>query len=79
MQKLGSERFRLGRVDAEPDDLAPPIRVHSHSDYRRYRDDPSALVRPQIGGVEPEIGPLAGQRAVKELMHLVIYFLAKLG
>jgi hypothetical protein len=29
--------------------------------------------------IAPEIGPLAGQRAVEKLMHAVIYVLAKLG
>lgn len=78
-QKLGPERFCLGRADGQADDLAPPIRVHRDSDYRRHRNDPPALTHPQIGDIKPQTGPFTGQRTVEKLMHPLIYVLAKLG
>ena len=78
-QKLGPERFCLGRADGQADDLAPPIRVHRDSDYRRHRDDPPALAHLQTGRIQPQVGPLTGQRAVEKLMHPLVYVLAELG
>jgi len=43
LQEARSERLGLRRADAETDDLAPPVGVHRHGDYRRDRDDPAAI------------------------------------
>lgn len=52
---------------------------NGHSDYGRDGDDPPALAHPQIGRVEPRIGPVAGQRAVEEVVDPLIYVSEKLG
>ena len=43
--------------------FAPPVGVHGHRDYGRHGDDAPALADLQIGGVEPQVGPLALQGA----------------
>jgi hypothetical protein len=41
--------------------------------------DPAALADLQVGGVQPEIGPLAVERAFQEGTHALVYVLAELG
>ena len=43
LQKARPEGFSLLRADAEPDDLAPTVARHRHSDYRRNRDDAASV------------------------------------
>src|SRR5690606_39365117 len=50
-----------------------------YRDYRRHRDDAPALAHLQIGGVEPEIRPVAGERALEEGVHALVDVLAELG
>src|ERR671926_1309932 len=71
-QKARPERLRLRRADAEPDDLAPAVARHRHGDYRRHRDDATAVADLQIGRVEPQIRPLAFERPVEEGVHALI-------
>jgi hypothetical protein len=63
----------------QPNDLASAIGVDGHSDYRGDRDDATALALLQVGGVEPQIRPLAGERSVEEGVHALVDFLAQLG
>jgi hypothetical protein len=64
-QKRGPEGFGLRGTNMEPDDLAPAISIGRDSDYRGDRGDATALALLQIGGIEPQIRPLADQRAVE--------------
>ena len=68
----------LGRADTEADDLTASLGVGGHGDYCGDWYDPSALAHLQIGGVEPEIGPFAGERAVQELADTFVDVLAQL-
>jgi hypothetical protein len=77
-QELGPEGLRFGRAYAQTDDLAAPFGVRGHGDYGRDRHDPPALAHLQIGGVQPDIGPVAGQRSVQELADPFIDILAQL-
>jgi hypothetical protein len=43
----------------QADDLALAIGVGGHGDYHRHRDDAAALALLEVGGVEPEIRPVA--------------------
>src|SRR6202030_3429312 len=43
------------------------------------RDDAAALALLQVGGVEPQIRPLAGERAVEEGMDALVDLLTELG
>ena len=56
-----------------------PSVVDRHRDYRGHRDDAAALAHLEVGGVEPEIGPLAIQRALEERVHPLVDVLAQLG
>ena len=73
------EGLGLRGADVQTDDLAPPIGVDRHGDYRRDRDDAAALAHLQVGGVEPEIGPLAGQGTLQEGQDPLVDVLAELG
>jgi hypothetical protein len=44
-------------------DLAPAVPVGGDGDYGRHADDAATLADLEVGGVEPEIGPLALERA----------------
>lgn len=63
----------------QADDLAPPIGITGHGTYRRHRDDATALALGQVGGVEPEIRPLAGQRPIEEGADPLVDVLAWFG
>jgi site-specific DNA recombinase len=77
-QELHPEGLGLGGADGEADDLAPPAGVDRHGNYGGDRDDPAALADLEVGGVEPEVGPLAGQRAFEEVPHPLVDLLAEL-
>jgi hypothetical protein len=55
------------------------IRIGRDSDYGGYRYDPTTLSLLEIGGVKPDIRPLAGQWAAQELVHALVDILAELG
>jgi hypothetical protein len=50
----------------QADDLALAVRGDRHGDYGRQRDAAAAAPHLEVGGVEPEIGPLAIERALEE-------------
>ena len=62
----------------EADDLAAALGVGGDGDYRRHADDPATLAHLQIGGVQPDIGPFAGERTVQELADPLVDILAQL-
>ena len=68
LEKARPKGFGLRRADMQPDNLTPAIGIGRDSDYRRNRDDAAALAL-QIGGIEPQIRPLAGERAIEKGMH----------
>jgi hypothetical protein len=65
-QELGPERFGFGGTECHAQDLAPAVCVDPDGDDHRHRHDPSALAYLQLGGVNPQVGPIAFQRAVQE-------------
>jgi hypothetical protein len=79
LEEAGPEGLGLGRADLEADDLAPAVGADRDSDYRRHRDDAAALALLEVGGVEPEIGPLALQRPIEEGVDTLVDVLAQLG
>ena len=78
-QEVGPEDLRLRRADVQADDLAPALGGDGHGDYRGDRDDAAALAHLEVGGIEPEIRPLARKRALQERVHPLIDVLAQLG
>jgi hypothetical protein len=71
-QELGPEGLGLGGTDVHTKDLAPAIAVDADRDDDGDRDDAAGLAHLHIGGVEPDIWPVAFQRAVQEGLHLVV-------
>jgi hypothetical protein len=57
------EGLGLRGTEVQADDLAPSVGVDRHRDYGRDRHDATALAHLQVGGVEPQIRPLATERA----------------
>ncbi len=66
------EGLGFGWADVEPDDLALAVGVGGDSDYRRERDDATALALLEVGGVQSQIRSLAAKRAVKESADRVV-------
>ena len=77
-QELGPEDLGFRWPDAQTDDFPAPFGVGGHGDYRRDRHDAPALAHLQTGGVEPEIGPVAGQGTVQKLADPLVDILAQL-
>ena len=71
-QKRRPERFGFRRAGGHAQHLAPPIRVHAHSDYHSDRDDPARLARLQVSRVDPQIGPGALDGAGEEGIHPLV-------
>src|SRR5271166_1615645 len=65
-QKIGPEGLGLGGTDVHPQDLSPAIAVHTNSHNHRHGDDAPVLAHFHIGGVDPEIGPVAFDGPVQE-------------
>jgi hypothetical protein len=63
----------------QADDLAPALGVHGRRDYCRHGDDAAALAHPEVGGVEPQVGPLAVEGALEEGVLALVDLLAQLG
>ena len=75
-----AERVRLGGAEAEADDLAPAvIGGNRHNDYCRDRHDTAAVTDLEVGGVEPQIRPLALDRPLQEGVDPLVNILAQLG
>lgn len=76
-QELRPDRFGLGCADLQAQNLAPPVRVDADGDDDGDRDDRSAAPDLEVGGVDPEIGPVAFEWAVEERLHLAVGLLAE--
>ena len=72
------EGLGFRRADAQSDDFPAAFGVGCHGYYGCNRDDPPALTLLELGGIEPDIGPVAGQGAVQELADPFINVFAQL-
>ena len=78
-QELGPEGLGLRRADRHAQDLAAALVVDGHSHGHRDRDDASGLAHLHVGGVEPQIGPVALQRSIEEAVDLIVDLAAQPG
>ncbi|EYD75948.1 hypothetical protein Rumeso_02493 [Rubellimicrobium mesophilum DSM 19309] len=78
LQERGPEGLRFGRTDVQAHDLAPAVPVGGHGDYGRHTDDAATLADLEVGGIEPEIGPFAFERALEEGAHPLVDLFAQL-
>ena len=60
-------------------DFALALGVDGNGYYRGDTDDPPALAHLEVGSIEPEVGPVAGERPLKEGMDTFVDILAQLG
>jgi len=67
------------RPRAKTNDLPATFGIGGHGDYRRDRNDPTSLALLEKGGVQPDIGPFPGERAVQKFTDPLIDILAELG
>lgn len=71
-QEVGPEGLRFGRADRKAQHLAPAVAVDTDRDDHGDRDDAPVAACLHIGGVKPNVGPLALQRPVQERLDLVV-------
>lgn len=79
LEEGGPERLGLARAKVQADNLPSALAVDRDGDYGGDADDPSALSDLQVGSVQPEIRPLACQRALQEAVDALIDLFAQLG
>src|SRR6476469_4403508 len=76
-QKLGPEGLGLRRSDIHAEHLAAAVAVDAdRNDYRR-RDNAPTLARLHVSRIDPQIGPVALDRAAQEGFHLLVNLLAR--
>jgi hypothetical protein len=73
--RFPAERFGFSGGKAKDFALAFGIGPDSH--YCSGGNDTPSLPAFYVGGVDPEIGPLAFNRAVQEGLHTLVYFFAQ--
>ena len=78
-QKIEPEHRRFRRAEAQTQNLALAFGINGRSDYGSDRNDAAVLAHFQIGGVEPQIGPIALDPPIEEGVHPLVDVLAKLG
>ncbi len=71
-QQVGPERLGFTRADGHAQHFPYPVGVHRHGDYHGHRDDPARLPDLHIGGVDPQVRPVALDRPVQELLHRLV-------
>ena len=62
----------LRGADRHAQHLAPSLGVDGDGDDHRDRDDPASLAHLDVSGVEPEVGPVALERAIEKGPDLVV-------
>ena len=78
-QESGPEGLRFGRADVHAQRLAAAVRVDAHGDDDRHGDDAPVLADLHIGGVDPEIGPIAFDGALQEGFDAPVDLFAQAG
>jgi len=58
-QELRPEGLGLRSADLQAQHLAVTVGVHADGHYDRHADDASGLARLHIGGIDPQVGPVA--------------------
>jgi hypothetical protein len=75
-QEPGPEGLRLGGADLHAQDLTAAFRVGAHRDDGGRRDDAAVLANLDVGGVDPQVRPVAFDRAIEERVYPPVDLLA---
>src|SRR5439155_25782601 len=65
-QEVGPERLGFGGANIHAQHLTTAVSVDPDCDNDRNRDDAAVVAHLHIGRVDPQIGPVAFERPVKE-------------
>jgi len=76
-QELRPEGLRLGGADVHAQHLPAAVGVHADGDRHRHGDDPAGLAHLHVGGVDPQIRPLAFDRPLQEGLHPLVDLFAR--
>ena len=71
-QESGPERLGFGWANVHTENLAPAVAVDADRNDHRDRDDAAILAHFHVGGVDPQIRPVALDRTSEERLHLVV-------
>src|SRR4051794_38630278 len=71
-EEPGPEHLGFRGASRDAQNLAAAVGVDADSDYGGDTDDPAALSRFQVGGVDPEVGPTALDRPAEEGLHALV-------
>jgi hypothetical protein len=76
-QEVGPEHLGLRSADRHTEHFAPTVAVHTDRDGDGDRDDTPRLPHLQVGGVDPDIGPIAFDGTIQERFHPIVDLLAE--
>lgn len=76
-QKLRPDRLGLRGADLHAQHLAPAVRIDADSDDDGDRHDAAAAAHLQVGGVDPQIWPVALDESFKERFDLAVDLFAQ--
>jgi hypothetical protein len=79
LQERRPEDLCLGWSDVQPNYFPFTLGAHRHSDYHRDRPDLTAFTLLEVGRIEPQIRPIARERALEKGGHPVVDILAQLA
>src|SRR5262249_58382366 len=71
------EGLGLGRADIHAEHFAAAVAVDADGDDDGDRDDAAGLADLHVGGVDPQIGPVALDRSLEEGLHPVVDLFAQ--
>jgi hypothetical protein len=76
-QEVDPEGLGLRHADGHAEHLTPAVGVDRDGDGHCHGDDTSGLAHLHVGGVNPEIGPVAFDRALEEGVHALVDLIAQ--
>ena len=76
-QELGPDRLGLGSADLHAQNLAPAVGIDADRDDDRDGDDAATAADLQVGGVDPEVGPVTLDGPLEERLHPAVDLLAQ--
>jgi hypothetical protein len=76
-QESGPERLGLRSADVHAEHLAAPVAIDADRDDDGDRDDAAGPTHLHVGRIDPEVKPIAFERALEEGLHLAVDLFAR--